>query len=101
MNDIRKQNPDRLIISHLNVNPLRKKFEFLVSLVKDNIDILMLSEKKLDSSLPHAQFCIQGYSKPYRLDKDRNVEGLISSLEKGFHRNFQVRNSIRETKNTF
>ena len=58
--------PDRLIISHLNVNALRNKFEFLVPLVKDNVAILMLSETKLDSSFPHAQFSIEGYSKPYR-----------------------------------
>ena len=65
--DLRNKNPDRLILSHLNVNSLRNKFEFLVPLVKDNIDILMLSETKLDSSLPHARFSIEGYSKTYRL----------------------------------
>ena len=77
LNDFRKQNLDRLIISHLNVNSLRNKFEFLVPLVKDNIDILMLSETKLDSSFPLAQFSIEGYSEPYRLDRDRNGGGLI------------------------
>ena len=76
-NNLRKQNPDRLIISHVNVNSLRNKFEFLVPLVKDNIDILMLSETKLNSSFPLAQFSIEGYSEPYRLDRDRNVGGLI------------------------
>ena len=40
LNDLRKQNPTRLIISHLNVNSLGNKFEFLVPLVKDNIDTL-------------------------------------------------------------
>ena len=30
LNDLRKQNPNRLTISHLNVNALRNKFEFLV-----------------------------------------------------------------------
>ena len=54
LNDLRKQNPNRLIISHLSVNSLRNKFVFLVPLVKGNIDILMLSETKLDSSFPHA-----------------------------------------------
>ena len=70
LNDLRKQNPNRLIISHLNVNSLRNKFVFLVPLVKGNIDILMLSETKLDSSFPHAQFSIEGYSKPYRVEGD-------------------------------
>ena len=66
-----------MIISHLNVNFLQNKFEFLVWLVKDNIDILILSETKLDSSFPHAQFSIEGYSKLYRSDRDWNGEGLI------------------------
>ena len=30
LNDLREQNPDRLIISYLNVNSLQNKFEFLV-----------------------------------------------------------------------
>ena len=33
LNDLRKKNLDRLIISHLNVNSLRNKFEFLLPLV--------------------------------------------------------------------
>ena len=43
----------------------------------------MLSETKLDSSFPHAQFSIEGYSKPYRLDRDRNGGGLILFIRKG------------------
>ena len=70
LNGLRKQNAHRLIISHLNVNSLRNKFVFLVMLVKGNIDVLMLSETKLDSSFPHAQSSIAGYSKPYRLEGD-------------------------------
>ena len=70
-------------MSHLNVNSLRNKFEFLVPLVKDNIDISMLSERKLDSSFPHAQFSIEGYSRPYRLDRYRNGEGLILFSREG------------------
>ena len=45
LNDLRKQNPDKLIISHLNVNSLRNKFEFLFPLDKDYIYMLMLSEQ--------------------------------------------------------
>ena len=52
--------------------------------VKDNIDILILSETKLDSSFPHAQFSIEGFSKPYRLDRDRNGEELILFVREGF-----------------
>ena len=88
LNDLRKQNPDRLIIIHLNVKQITKiiiqnKFEFLVLLVEDNIDILMLSEAKLDTSFLHAQFSIEGYSKPCRSDRHRNGGGLILFIRKG------------------
>ena len=44
-----------------NINSLRNKFELLTEMVPDEVDLLMISETKLDSSLPEAQ-C---YLKPY------------------------------------
>ena len=38
----------------------------------------MLSKTKLDSSSPQAQFCIEGYSRPYRLGRDQNGGGIMS-----------------------
>ena len=48
LKSLRLKNVNKLIITHLNINSLRNKFEFLISLIKDNIDILMISETKLD-----------------------------------------------------
>ena len=50
------------------------KFEPLVSLIKDNIDLLMVSETKVDDSYPTEQFKIEGYS---RLDRNRHGGGLM------------------------
>ena len=44
-------------------------------MIKDNIDILVISETKIDSSFPENQFCIEGYNPPFRLD--RTQEGGI------------------------
>ena len=41
---LRLKNLNKLIIAHLNINSLRNKFEFLVSLIRDNIDVLMISK---------------------------------------------------------
>ena len=49
-NDLRLKNPNRLICAHLNINSVRNKFYLLSDIIKNNIDILMISEKKLDSS---------------------------------------------------
>ena len=41
------------------------------------VDILLLSETKLDDSLPTGQFSINGYSKPYGLDRSSNGGGIL------------------------
>ena len=38
--------------------------------VRSNIDILLISKTKLDTSFPTSQFLINGYTSRYRLDKN-------------------------------
>ena len=60
----------KIRINNVNrVNSIRNKFDMLSSMVKDNIDILMVSGTKLDSSFPQAQFRTEGYVPPFRCDK--------------------------------
>ena len=47
---IRKNNLNKLTFPHLNINPIRNKFDSLADVIKDNIDILMISECKVDNS---------------------------------------------------
>ena len=49
----------------MNINSIRNKFETLVSPVTSDIDILMISETKIDESFPLSQFMIDGFSIPY------------------------------------
>ena len=48
----------------------------MADIVKDNINILMKSESKLDDSFPESQFMIEGFGKASRLDRNRN--GVVS-----------------------
>ena len=41
------------------------------------LDIMLLSETKLNNTFPEGQFFIKGYSRPYRLDRTANGGGLI------------------------
>ena len=77
LNNLRLKNPNRLIFGHLNINSVRKKFHLLVDIIKNNVDILMISETKLDSSFPKGQFQIHGYSEPYRFDRNGNGGGIL------------------------
>ena len=71
-------NINRLMIGHININSIRNKFEMLSNSIKGHLDILMISETKLDSTFPSNQFTIEGYAAPIRFD--RNGRGGIIIL---------------------
>ena len=75
--NLRLKNSNKVIIGHINVNSLQNKFEFLAEMVQDKADLLMISETKLYSSFPNAQFYMKYYSKPYRLDTNSKGRGII------------------------
>ena len=41
------------------------------------IDIFMVTETKLDDFFPVSQFIVEGFSKPFRLDLNKNDRGII------------------------
>ena len=45
--------------------------------IKGNIDVLLVSETKIDDSFPIGNFLIDGFSTPYRLDRNSNGAGLM------------------------
>ena len=74
---LRTRNTDKIILGHLNINSVRNKFDFLVDLVKDKVDVLVISETKIDCTFPNEQFKAQGYSNPFRLDRNDCGGGLL------------------------
>ena len=76
LKNTRLKNPNRLIIAQLNINSLLNKFDSLVPMLHNNLDILSISETKIDSSFPTAQFQIEGYT-TYRLDRNANGGGIL------------------------
>ena len=48
------------------------------------IDILVLTETKLDDMFPTAQFLVNGFSEPYGLNRNRNGEGIIFTFVRIF-----------------
>ena len=66
-----------ITIAQININSLRNKFSFLCEAVSVNIDILLVTETKLDSSFPSAQFHMHGYTTRYRLDRSANGGGFL------------------------
>ena len=59
LSNLRQINLNHLLLTHININTIRNKFDQLVSSIKNNIGILMMSETKIDNSFPTIQFHIK------------------------------------------
>ena len=85
---LKVKNVNRLITGNLNINSISNKFDQLKLFVQGKIDILIVTETKLDSTFPTSQFVIDGYSEPYRFDRNRNGRGVLFIFEKTYQANY-------------
>ena len=51
----------------------------LKEIIGNKIDILLMSETKLDDTFPLSQFILEGFTPPYRLARTEHGEDLIFS----------------------
>ena len=77
LKSLRIRNLNKVVVDHLNINSIRNKLDFLAHQAKGNIDILIISETKLDESFPRGQFLLGGYSVPFRFDRNGNGGGIL------------------------
>ena len=59
----------KLVLAHININSIRNKLAFLTEFINGDVNILLISETKINETFPTAQFFISGFSSPYRLDR--------------------------------
>ena len=64
-------------MDHLNINSIGNKFETLSVKAKNNLEIIMISEKKLGDSFPIAQFLLHGFSASNRPDRNSRGGGIL------------------------
>ena len=79
---IHKNYVKNVVIGHLNINA--NKIDALKIVIKDKVDILVLVEKKLDDSFPINQFVLEGYTTPYRLDRNCFGGGVMICEKRHF-----------------
>ena len=72
LQNLRIETSGNLLIGHLNINSIRNKVNMLSYMIGNKIDILMISESKLDDTFPTSQFVIDSFTEPFRLDRTRN-----------------------------
>ena len=52
LQNLRLENPNRIMIGQLNINSIRNKFETLTPLMINEINVILLSETKSDEMFP-------------------------------------------------
>ena len=62
--------------AYLNINSIRNKFNNLQELIKDNIDVVIIAETKIDASFSTAQNLIDDYHQPFRLHINSKYGGI-------------------------
>ena len=85
-------NLNKLVFADLNINSIRNKFELLSEQVRGNVDVLMISETKIDDSFPIGNFLIHGFSPPYRLDRDSKGGGIMLYIREDIPSNLLATN---------
>ena len=65
LKNARLQHPQKVCLSHININSIRNKLDSLFGFTYDLVDFLAVSETKLDSSFPTGQFNLPGFRTPY------------------------------------
>ena len=58
---------DNMFINHLHLD----------NRMMENVDILLISETKLNDTFPVSQFMVGGFHTPYREDRNDNGGGLL------------------------
>ena len=77
----KKGNHNRLIFSTLNVNSIPNKLDDTRITIADFVDILDITESKLDQSFTKFQIFINRFSKPFRKDRNRHGGRLLMYIK--------------------
>ena len=74
---LRLRNLNKIIIGNVNLKPLLANFDQVKEVILKDADILVITETKLDDTFPLGQFYVEGFTTPYRLDRNHNGGGVI------------------------
>ena len=96
LKNIRIENLKNVIIGQLNINSLGNKHHALVELLRGNLDILVITETKLDGTFPEKQFYIPGYKKPFRKDRNKNGGGVMIYVREDIPSDILMKHRIDE-----
>ena len=62
---LRIEKPANPILTYLNINSIKNKFNDLQELIEGNIAVVMIAETKFDASFTTVQFLLDHYHQPF------------------------------------
>ena len=77
LRDIYRKNMNRIETGQFNINSIGNKVDLFVPAVVRNLDILLITKTKIDTSFPEGQFAIDSFTTPYRVKRDCHGEGTL------------------------
>ena len=77
LKQIKIKNINRVMIGHWNVIFFAAKLDAIKIIIPGNVDIMVFGETKLDDSYPMVQLLIDGFGKPFRLDRKAYRGGIL------------------------
>ena len=88
LRNLRVEKMNRLIIGNLNINSISNKFDQLKLFVQGKVDIIIVTETKLDSTFPASQFTIDDYSERIVLTETEMEVEFLTIFEKTYQANY-------------
>ena len=64
LKNVRLKHPKKVCLSHININFIRNKLDSLFEFTYGLVNLLAVSEIKLDNSFPTGQFNLKGFRTP-------------------------------------
>ena len=74
-NTVSSNQPQQISTGHLNINPIRSKFNIMKPILTHDIDIFMVTETKLDDPFPVS--ILLKVLLPFKLDRKKNGRQII------------------------
>ena len=76
LKNLKIKNSYQLVFSNLNINTINNKFEQLKHIIKNSVDVLVVTEKKLDSSFPNGQISMMDLQ-DYLVEIETKMEEVL------------------------
>ena len=100
--NLKPENDHSLVIGNLNINSIYSKFGNLKLTIQGEIDLLVITETKTESTFPLNQLAIQGYSKPYRYDRNRIIGAVFTFVREDIStRELKIHNAPEDIESIF